>query len=76
MSNYRRSFRRRNVNLKNCSDKVEFDYKRPETLRSYITSHGRIKPQRLNGLCAKHQRRLAKEIKKARHLALLPFVTD
>lgn len=76
MSNYRRSFRRRSVNLKNCSENVEFDYKRPETLRPFITSHGRIKPQRLNGLCAKHQRRLAKEIKRARHLALLPFVTD
>lgn len=76
MGNRRRSFRRRRKNLTRCSENFEVDYKRPETLRPYITSHGRIKPQRLNGLCAKHQRALAKEIKKARHLALLPFVTD
>ena len=75
-SNGRRPFRRRPVQKKKCPKEVSFSYKQPETLRPYITSHGRIKPQRLNGFCAKHQRKLALEIKRARHLALLPFVTD
>ncbi|MDJ0756793.1 MAG: 30S ribosomal protein S18 [Ardenticatenaceae bacterium] len=72
----RRRFRRRTRYVKNCAEEITFNYKKPETLRPYITSHGRIKPMRLNGLCAKHQRQLAREIKRARHLALLPFVTD
>ena len=74
--NGRRPFRRRPIRQQKCTKEVSFTYKQPETLRPYITSHGRIKPQRLNGLCAKHQRKLAIEIKRARHLALLPFVTD
>lgn len=76
MDNGRRSFRRRAVRKQKCTKEVPFSYTQPETLRPYVTSHGRIKPQRLNGLCAKHQRRLVLEIKRARHLALLPFVTD
>lgn len=73
----RRSFRRpRVVRKTQCSENVSFDYKKPEDLRQYLTSHGRIKPQRLNGLCAKHQRQLTREIKRARHLALLPFVLE
>lgn len=72
----RRRMRSRSRLVKNCADEINFDYKKPETLRQYITSHGRIKPMRLNSLCAKHQRRLAREIKRARHIALLPFVTD
>jgi small subunit ribosomal protein S18 len=71
------AFRRpRAVRKTNCPDNVSFDYKKPEELRQFITSHGRIKPQRLNGLCAKHQRQLTREIKRARHLALLPFVVE
>ena len=61
---------------KACAGEITFNYKQPETLRPYITSHGRIKPQRLNSMCTKHQRILAREIKRARHLGLLPFVTD
>jgi len=72
----RRSFRPRIKRKKQCSDTVPFDYKKPESLRQYVTSHGRIKPKRLTGLCTKHQRVLAREIKRARHLALLPFETD
>lgn len=71
----RRRFRSRARKKKSCGE-VTFNYKKPETLRPFITSHGRIKPLRLNGLCTKHQRLLAREIKRARHLALLPFVTD
>jgi small subunit ribosomal protein S18 len=64
--------RPRNVVL----DKSELDYKKPEKLRPYMTEHGRIKPRRQTGLAAKSQRQLAREIKRARHLALLPFVSE
>lgn len=49
------------------------DYKDPDTLRRFITDHGKIRPRRQTGLYAKDQRRLAREVKRARHLALLPF---
>ncbi|MFT7585993.1 MAG: small subunit ribosomal protein S18 [Cellvibrionaceae bacterium] len=62
--------------VKRCPDKVNFNYKKPDSLRQYMTSHGRIKPMRLNSLCTKHQRLLAREIKRARHIALVPFVSD
>ena len=71
----RRRFQRV-ARVKRCPKTVNFDYKKPESLRQYMTSHGRIKPMRLNSLCTKHQRLLAREIKRARHLALVPFVSD
>ena len=60
-----------------CADKGEpIDYKAPEKLRSYILFEGgKIAPRRSTGTCAKHQRALAVAIKRARHLALLPFVS-
>ncbi len=58
-----------------CAGKVEvIDYKDFETLRGYITERGKIAPRRRTGTCAKHQRILARAIKRARHLALLPYV--
>lgn len=59
-----------------CKDKVEvIDYKDLAQLRSYIISdRGKIEPRRKSGTCAKHQRLLATAIKRARHLALLPYV--
>lgn len=59
-----------------CSEKVEFiDYKDPAKLRQYVSSdRGKIEPRRRTGTCAKHQRVLAIAIKRARHLALLPFI--
>jgi len=58
-----------------CSDKVEeIDYKDPLKLRNYISDRGKIEPRRRTGTCAKHQRVLAVSIKRARHLALLPYV--
>jgi small subunit ribosomal protein S18 len=51
-----------------------FDYKDIETLRRFITETGKIKPRRQTGNCARCQRELAREIKRARHLALLPFI--
>ncbi len=60
-----------------CRDKIEYiDYKDPAKLRPYITDRGKISPRRKSGTCAKHQRALASAIKRARHLALLPFVAS
>jgi len=58
-----------------CSNKVEeIDYKDALKLRNYISDRGKIEPRRRTGTCAKHQRVLAVSIKRARHLALLPYV--
>jgi small subunit ribosomal protein S18 len=51
-----------------------FDYKDVDTLRRFITETGKIKPRRQTGNCSRCQRQLAREVKRARHLALLPFV--
>lgn len=60
-----------------CADKTkQIDYKDYETLRRYINEYGRIRPRRQTGTCAKCQRSLAIAVKRARHLALLPFVAD
>ena len=50
-------------------------YKNPEFLATFLTERARIKPRKQTGLCAKHQRRLAREIKRARQLILLPYTT-
>ncbi len=58
-----------------CRDKVTaIDYKDAVKLQNYISDRGKIDPRRRTGTCAKHQRLLALAIKRARHLALLPFV--
>jgi len=57
-----------------CTDRTQvIDYKDVELLRRYLTEHAQIRPRRTTGTCAKHQRRLARAIKRARHLALLPY---
>jgi small subunit ribosomal protein S18 len=57
-------------------EKIELiDYKNAGSLREYITNHGKIRPRRKTGTCARHQRRLALAIKRARHLALLSYAT-
>ena len=55
---------------------VYFDYKDVKTLQRYINIYGQIEPVSKTGLSAKQQRQLAVAIKRARHLALLPFVTQ
>ncbi len=52
------------------------DYKDPEFLLKYVNEQGKITPRRITGTSLKYQRRLAKAIKRARHLALLPFESD
>jgi small subunit ribosomal protein S18 len=56
-----------------CRDRLEIDYKDIDFLKGYISERGKILPRRITGACAKHQRKLAQEIKKARIIALLPF---
>lgn len=53
---------------------MTIDYKDPGTLRIFLTERGKIVPRRISGNCAKHQRELTSEIRKARTIALLPFV--
>ncbi|HUZ16875.1 MAG TPA: 30S ribosomal protein S18 [Spirochaetia bacterium] len=67
-----KTFFRRKV-CKFCTQKVVADYKNPDGLRRFVTERGKILPRRITGTCAKHQRLLAREIKRARALAFLPF---
>ena len=56
-----------------CADKTQvINYKNPEKLLNFITDRGKIAPRRKSGTCARHQRMLAREIRRARYLALLP----
>lgn len=60
-----------------CADKtIDIDYKNVDMLRRFVTEDGRIRPRRQTGTCARHQRALAGAIKRARHIALLPFVGE
>ena len=60
-----------------CSQGKNFvDYKDIELLRRYVPLRGKMTPSRITGTCARHQRRLSAAIKRARVVALLPFVTD
>lgn len=60
-----------------CVDKIEYiDYKDDRRLRGFVTDRGKIVPRRITGTCAKHQRQLTAAIKRARHLALLPYVAE
>ncbi|MBI2860962.1 MAG: 30S ribosomal protein S18 [Chloroflexi bacterium] len=60
-----------------CRDKIQdIDYKNSQQLRRFVSDRGKIEPRRKTGTCAKHQRILAMAIKRARHVALLPFVPD
>jgi small subunit ribosomal protein S18 len=59
-----------------CMQKLKIDYKDADTLRRFVTERGKILPRRITGSCARHQRALALAIKRARTIALLPFVTD
>ena len=60
-----------------CVDKVEsIDYKDTAKLRKYVTERGKIVPRRISGNCAKHQRQLTEAIKRARHIVLLPYVSE
>ena len=70
----RKLFSRKKV-CRFCVDKeMNLDYKDHKTLRNFVTERGKIIPRRLSGCCAKHQRTLTHEIKRARTIAFLPYV--
>jgi small subunit ribosomal protein S18 len=69
-------FRRRRV-CKFCVEKIDYvSYKDVKVLTPFIPERGKIQPRRISGTCAKHQRALQSAIKRARTLALIPYVTD
>ena len=60
-----------------CANPAEkISYKDVAKLRRYVSERGKILPRRINGNCAKHQRELTIAVKRARHLALMPYVAD
>jgi small subunit ribosomal protein S18 len=69
-------YRRRKVSRLDTDKSLVINYKEPKLLRQYITERGKIIPRRISGNTAKTQRRLALAIKRARHLALLPYLAQ
>ena len=77
MANDRMRPRKRKKVCSYCVDKVEhIDYKDNRYTYSYLSERGKILPRRTTGICAAHQRQLTVAIKRARHIALLPYVAD
>jgi small subunit ribosomal protein S18 len=73
----RRTFFRRRRLCKFCVEKVDYiSYKDVKLLSPFIPERGKIQPRRISGTCATHQRALQTAIKRARQLALIPYVTD
>ena len=69
--------RRRRKVCQFCADKADFiDYKDTAKLRRFLSERSKILPRRTTGTCAMHQRQLTEAIKRARQVALLPYVTD
>ena len=73
----RRGFFRRRRVCKFCVEKIDYiNYKDVKLLAPFIPERGKIQPRRISGVCAKHQRSLQNAIKRARQIALVPYVTD
>lgn len=73
----KRTFYRRRKVCKFCADKIEYvDWKDLKLLQQFTPERAKILPRRISGTCAKHQRILQQAIKRARHVALLPFTTE
>lgn len=73
----RRNIRRRKKVCVFCADKTDvIDYKDANKLKRYISERGKILPRRITGNCAKHQRALTVAVKRARQIAILPYVVD
>lgn len=78
MAKVKRTFGRKKV-CRFCADKIstaDIDYKDVQKLKHYTTERGKIIPRRISGNCARHQRVVSAAIKRARSVALMPFVTD
>ena len=75
--NRRRGGRRRRKVCAFCTEAdAVIDYKDVATLKKYVSERGKILPRRITGNCAKHQRAVTSAIKRARHLALMPYTQD
>ena len=73
----RRTFFRRRRMCKFCVEKIDYiGYKDVKLLAPFIPERGKIQPRRLSGVCALHQRALQRAIKRARQIALVPYVVD
>jgi small subunit ribosomal protein S18 len=73
----RRPFFRRRRLCKFCVEKIDYiGYKDVKLLAPFIPERGKIQPRRISGVCSTHQRALQKAIKRARQLALVPYVTE
>ena len=72
----RRGGRRRKKVCVFCGKDSEIDFKDVNKLKRYVSERGKILPRRITGNCAKHQRALTVAIKRARHIALMPYVQD
>ena len=73
----RRGFFRRRRVCKFCAEKIDYiNYKDVRLLSPFLPERGKIQPRRISGTCAEHQRKLQTAIKRARQLALIPYVTD
>jgi small subunit ribosomal protein S18 len=60
-----------------CADKVDFvDYKDPHKLKKFVTEHGKILPRRISGNCSRHQHTLTVAVKRARDIAIMPYMAD
>ena len=60
-----------------CADSIDYiDYKDVARLRRFMSERAKILPRRVTGTCARHQRQLTIAVKRARHLALIPYITD
>lgn len=73
----KRRFTRRPRFCQFCAERTKsFDYKQIELLKRLVNEHKKIRPRRETGTCSKHQRLLARAIKQARHMSLLPFTAE
>lgn len=71
----KRGFARRKV-CRFCADSsLTIEYKDPKLLKYFVTERGKIIPRRISGNCARHQREMTKAIKRARHIALMPYTS-
>lgn len=76
MTDRKKRFMRKKY-CKFCANtELVIDYKNLDIMKQYISDVGKIEPARLTGTCAKHQRRLTNEIKRARQMALIPYVIE
>ena len=71
---FRKDQKKRILNCFFCQSGKMLDYKETETLSRFVSDRGKIISRTKSGVCAKHQRRLAREVKRARYLGLIPFV--